>query len=44
MRRLAAVVRDANEAITVQDLEGWILAGIRARKGCTAGAKQKPWR
>jgi two-component system CheB/CheR fusion protein len=26
MRRLAAVVRDANEAITVQDLEGWILA------------------
>jgi two-component system CheB/CheR fusion protein len=26
MRRLAAVVRDANEAITVQDLEGRILA------------------
>ena len=42
--RLAVVVRDAYDAITVQDLEAASWPGTRERCGCTAGAKPKPWR
>ena len=43
LRRLAVVLRDANDAITVQDMEGCILAWNPGRKGCTAGPRQRRW-
>ncbi len=42
--RLAVVVRDAHDAITVQDLEGRILAWNPGRRGCMAGARPRRWR
>ena len=41
LRRLAVVVRDASDAITVEDFEGRILAGIRPRKGYTVGTRPR---
>jgi len=44
LRRLALVVRDAHDSITVQDLGVAFWPGILGRKGCTAGAKLRRWR
>ncbi len=43
LRHLAVVVRDSNDAVTVQDLEGRILAWNRRRSGSMAGARSKCW-
>jgi two-component system CheB/CheR fusion protein len=39
--RLAVVVRDASDAITVQDLDGRTPPGTQARCGCMAGPKPR---
>ena len=41
LRRLALVVRDAHDAITVQNLDGRTLAWNPGAEKCTAGAKPK---
>ena len=41
LRRMGSILRDWNDAITVQDFTGKILAWNRARFRCTAGARPK---
>jgi two-component system CheB/CheR fusion protein len=41
--RLAVVVRDATDAITVQDLEGRTIAWNPGAETCMAGPKRRHW-
>jgi hypothetical protein len=43
LRRLAVVVRDARDAILVQDMRVAFWPGTPGRKGCTDGAKPRRW-
>jgi hypothetical protein len=42
LRRLGTILRDSNDAVTVQDFTGKILAGTVGQWNCTAGMKPKP--